>query len=49
MYMSPESQSVFALIIVAVAAAWLIFRAVMKRKNPGCGGDCGCPTEKLKR
>jgi hypothetical protein len=37
-----------ALAIVALAAAWLVGRAFAKRKNPGCGGDCGCPTEGLK-
>ncbi len=47
--MSAEFQSIAALLIVALAATWLIARAVRQRKKPGCGGDCGCPTEKLKR
>ncbi len=47
--MSPEHQSIVALVIVALAAGWLIARAWIKRRNPGCGGECGCPTTKLKR
>jgi len=47
--MTPEFQSVAALVVVALAAAWLVWRAIVKRKKPGCGGDCGCPTEELKR
>ncbi|MSU64784.1 MAG: FeoB-associated Cys-rich membrane protein [Opitutus sp.] len=46
--MSPAFQSIAALVVVAVAATWLVWRALAKRKNPGCGGECGCPTEKLK-
>jgi hypothetical protein len=47
--MSPEFQSVAALVIVALAAGWLAVRAFGKRKNSGCGGECACPAEKLKR
>lgn len=47
--MSAELQSLIALVIVAIAAIWLVWRVVAKRKNPGCGGECACPTEKLKR
>ncbi len=47
--MSPEIQTAAALVIVALAALWLTLRAVAKRKNPGCGGECACPTQKLKR
>jgi len=46
--MSPELQSIFALAVVAVAATWLVARALAKKKNPGCGGDCGCPSDALK-
>jgi FeoB-associated Cys-rich membrane protein len=46
---SAEYQTIAALAIVAVAAMWLVLRAVAKRKNTGCGADCSCPTEKLKR
>jgi hypothetical protein len=47
--MSSTFQTVAALVIVAIAATWLIVRAIAKRRNPGCGGDCGCPTQELKR
>jgi hypothetical protein len=47
--MSPEFQTIAALVVVAITASWLTLRAIAKRKNPGCGGECACPTEKLKR
>ena len=46
--MSAQFQTLAALGIVALAATWLIARALAKRKNPGCGGDCGCPSSELK-
>ena len=46
--MTPEIQTLAALAIVAVAATWLVLRALAKRRNPGCGGDCGCPGSELK-
>ena len=46
--MNAEIQTLGALIVVAVAATWLVLRALAKRNNPGCGGDCGCPTDELK-
>jgi hypothetical protein len=46
--MNPQVQSLLALLIVAVAAIWLVRRSLAKRKNPGCGGDCGCPSTELK-
>jgi hypothetical protein len=45
---TPAIQTILALIVVAGAAAWLVMRSLAKRKNPGCGGDCGCPTDELK-
>jgi hypothetical protein len=47
--MTSSFQTIAALVVVAVVATWLVARALAKRKNPGCGGDCGCPTDKLKR
>jgi membrane protein implicated in regulation of membrane protease activity len=41
--MSPQLQTVLALALVALAAAWLGWRWFAKRKSPGCGGECGCP------
>jgi hypothetical protein len=46
--MNPSMQTVLALVIVAIAATCLLVRALAKRKNPGCGGDCGCATDEFK-
>jgi hypothetical protein len=46
--MSPTLQSILALAVVALAVAWLVRRSLAKRKNPGCGGDCGCPSSEVK-
>jgi hypothetical protein len=45
--MSPALQTLAALAVVAVAATWLVLRALAKKKTPGCGGDCGCPSQKF--
>lgn len=47
--MSPTLQSILALVVVAFAAAWLVRRAIAKRKNPGCGDDCGAVSPEMKR
>ena len=46
--MNATLQTLVALIIVAATATWLVLRAVAKRKNPGCGGNCGCPATEIK-
>ncbi len=46
--MTAEIQTLLALALVALAATWLILRALAKRKQPGCGGDCGCPASAIK-
>ena len=46
--MSTDLQSFVALAIVGFAAAWLVGRALAKKKNPGCGGTCACPSSELK-
>ena len=46
--MNSDLQTVLALAIVAVAALWLVHRAFAKRKHPGCGSDCACPSNDLK-
>jgi len=46
--MSPEFQSIAALLIVAITITLLVRSALKKRKNPGCGGGCGCPTDEFK-
>ncbi|MSU48463.1 MAG: FeoB-associated Cys-rich membrane protein [Opitutus sp.] len=40
--MSPEFQTIAALVVVALAAIGLIVRAMVKRRHPECGGGCGC-------
>ncbi|HXN34777.1 MAG TPA: FeoB-associated Cys-rich membrane protein [Opitutaceae bacterium] len=42
------SQTLAALLAVAVAAAWLVLRAFAKGRKPGCGGDCGCASQDLR-
>jgi hypothetical protein len=46
---SSNLQTIAALVLVAIAATWLIVRAVAKRKNPGCGGDCGAVSPEIKK
>jgi hypothetical protein len=46
--MSAVFQSIVALVIVAIAATWLVARTLAKRRNPSCGGDCGCEASDLK-
>ena len=46
--MSSSLQTILALVIVALAATWLVRRALAKKKNPGCGSDCGCAPDELK-
>ena len=48
MLMSPKLQTVLALVLVALAAGWLVRRSLAKRKNPGCSSDCGCAADKFK-
>jgi hypothetical protein len=55
--MTSEVQTIAALLVVAVAATWLVRRALVKRQQSGCGGgDCGAVSpdarallEKLKK
>jgi hypothetical protein len=46
--MSQKTQTILALVVVALAAAGLLLRLLAKRGKPGCGGDCGCATDRLK-
>jgi ABC-type nickel/cobalt efflux system permease component RcnA len=45
---SSSFQSIAALALVALAAAWLLWRVLAKRNQPGCGGGCGCPASEIK-
>ena len=47
--MSPQVQTLVALAIVAVTATWLILRAFAKKKNSGCGGNCGAVSPDVRK
>ncbi|ACB74158.1 FeoB-associated Cys-rich membrane protein [Opitutus terrae] len=47
--MTPQVQTILALLVVALAIGGLVWRAYNKRKNPGCGSDCGAVSPELKR
>ncbi len=42
-------QTPAALLVVAVALAWLVWRMLRARSKPGCGDACGCPTQTIKK
>lgn len=46
--MGSQLQSYAALGIVLVAVVWLAWYYLGGKKKPGCGGDCGCATDKFK-
>ena len=46
--MSYNWQTPIAIAVVLLALAALVRSAILKRKKPGCGGNCGCPTDELK-
>ncbi|MDO8543137.1 MAG: FeoB-associated Cys-rich membrane protein [Opitutaceae bacterium] len=47
--MSSDLQTITALVVVALTAAWFIRRAIVKRKNPGCGSDCGAVSPQMRK
>ena len=47
--MSADLQQILALVVVGGAAIGLLLRQVKRRKHPGCGGECACPAEKLRK
>ena len=46
--MSPTLQTAATLALLVLTIAWFIRRAIIRRRNPGCGSDCGCPTADIK-
>ncbi|MBS0663463.1 MAG: FeoB-associated Cys-rich membrane protein [Verrucomicrobia bacterium] len=46
--MNSQTQTIVALAVVALAAAWLTRRAIQKRRHPGCSEDCGCPATEIR-
>ncbi len=47
--LSSSLQTILALALVALAAVYLVWSAVKKRKQPGCGGDCGAVSPEVKK
>lgn len=47
--MTPQIQTIIALALVALAAAWFVRRALAKKKNPGCGNDCSAVSPEVKK
>jgi len=41
-------QTPVAIAAVVVALTLLLRGAFAKRKHPGCGGGCACPTDRFK-
>lgn len=46
--MAPDWQTFAALFVVALACVYLLLTLLRKRKSPGCGSDCGCPSDQFK-
>jgi attachment p12 family protein len=48
--MSSSIQTIVALVLVAVAAGWLIYNATKKRRSSSCGGgECGAISPEVKK
>ena len=47
--MSSSSQTIIALAVVALAAAFLLRAWFAKRKAPGCGDNCGAVSPAVKK
>ena len=47
--MTPQIQTIIALALVALAVAWFVRRALAKKKNHGCGSDCGAVSPEIKK
>ncbi|MBI2517992.1 MAG: FeoB-associated Cys-rich membrane protein [Opitutae bacterium] len=47
--MSSSVQTLIALGIVALAAAFLLRSWLRKKKSPGCGGECGAVSPEIRK
>jgi hypothetical protein len=45
---SASFQTFAAITVVAGTIAAFLWRALAKRRRPGCGGACGCPVDEFK-
>lgn len=46
--MTSSLQTILAVTIVAACLVGLVVRAMLKRRKPGCGGDCGCASSQIR-
>lgn len=46
--MSSALQTLIALLVVALAAAYLLRSWLRKKKSPGCGGACGAVSPEVR-
>jgi hypothetical protein len=48
--MTPALQTILSLVVVGIAAVWLVRRAFRKDHTKGCGGgECGAVSPEVKR
>jgi len=47
--MSAPLQTILALAIVSLAVALLVRSFLKKRKQPGCGADCGAVSPEIRK
>jgi len=47
--MSAQLQTIIALAVVALAATLLVRSWLNKKKQPGCGANCGAVSPEMKR
>jgi hypothetical protein len=47
--MSPKLQTLIALALAVAAAAWLVARALSRRRKGGCAGECACPSTEVRQ
>lgn len=47
--MSSSAQTLIALALVALAAAFLLRSWLRKKKSPGCAGECGAVSPEVKQ
>lgn len=48
--MTPNIQTIAALLIVALVVAAFVVRGIIQRRNPGCGGgECGAISPEMRK
>jgi hypothetical protein len=46
--MNASVQTVAVFAVVALTITAFVWRSVVKRRRPGCGSGCACPTDAFK-